>query len=125
MENELRGVANSKIDQNENFVLNPFQVLLKIFPYGVSVFLNFLVTLAISPALTMQVVSSYGPDTSWATTFYVPIVSFLLHDMLDYAGRAVAGLIKWPRLGKKGGFITLGMSALRIMFVPFLFLCNI
>ena len=64
MENELRGVANSKIDQNENFVLNPFQVLLKIFPYGVSVFLNFLVTLAISPALTMQVVSSYGPDTS-------------------------------------------------------------
>ena len=111
--------------ERNDFVLKPLYVLIQILPYGISIYLTFLVTICIYPAITMQIVSTSDVNTKWASTFYVPVVVFLLHDMSDYAGRAFAGLLKWPGPGKKGVYVVFVMALLRISFLPLILLCNI
>merc|ERR1719347_333167 len=105
--------------------VQPVSILLAISPYAVAVLLCFLVTLGCFPAITAQVVSTQEKGTVWRDTFMVPVACFLLFNIGDYVGRFLAGLIQWPRPGKWGGYITLGMSLARFVFIPLFLFCNI
>lgn len=105
--------------------VNPGRVLFMISPYAAAVLLCFLVTLGAFPAISMQVVSTMEPGTAWADTFYVPVACFLLFNIGDYVGRFLAGLIQWPRPGKLGGYIVLGLSLARFVFIPLFLICNV
>jgi len=130
-------IEDSKLLQKEGssripVKVNPGRVLIMISPYAAAVLLCFLVTLGTFPAITMQVVSTidiieeeYTFAGAWAKNFYVPVACFLLFNIGDYAGRFLAGLIQWPRPGKLGGYITLGMSLARFVFIPLFLMCNV
>jgi len=123
-------IEDSKLLQKEGssripVKVNPGRVLIMISPYAAAVLLCFLVTLGTFPAITMQVVSTMDPKSAWAQTFYVPVACFLLFNIGDYVGRFLAGLIQWPRPGKWGGYITLGMSLARFVFIPLFLMCNV
>jgi len=123
-------IEDSKLLQKEGssripVKVNPGRVLIMISPYAAAVLLCFLVTLGTFPAITMQVVSTMDPKSAWAKTFYVPVACFLLFNIGDYVGRFLAGLIQWPRPGKWGGYITLGMSLARFVFIPLFLMCNV
>jgi len=105
--------------------VNPLKVLIQVLPYGIAVFLTFLVTLGAFPAITAQVTSTLGPDSAWSNTFYVPVACFLLFNVGDYIGRVLAGLIQWPRPGKAGAYFTLLLSILRFVFIPLFLFCNL
>merc|ERR1719228_3071565 len=122
-------IEDSKLLQKEGssripVKVNPGRVLIMISPYAAAVLLCFLVTLGTFPAITMQVVSTMDPKSAWAKTFYVPVACFLLFNIGDYVGRFLAGLIQWPRPGKWGGYITLGMTLARFVFIPLFLMCN-
>ena len=53
------------------------------------------------------------PDSAWAKVFFVPVSCFLLFNIGDYIGRFLAGLVQWPRPGKVGSYVTLGLALLR------------
>jgi len=105
--------------------VNPGRVMLEILPYAIAVFLTFLVTLGAFPAITAQVVSTMDAETEWASKFYVPVACFLLFNIGDFIGRYLAGLVQWPRPGKVGAYITLGLSLARFAFLPLFLVCNI
>jgi len=105
--------------------VNPFTVLIQISPYAGAVFSCFLVTLGTFPAITAQVVSTMPPDSAWAKVFFVPVSCFLLFNIGDYIGRFLAGLVQWPRPGKVGSYVTLGLALLRFVFLPLFLYCNI
>eukprot|EP00096_Caligus_rogercresseyi_P002548 TRINITY_DN14718_c0_g1_i1.p1 TRINITY_DN14718_c0_g1~~TRINITY_DN14718_c0_g1_i1.p1 ORF type:complete len:434 (-),score=59.13 TRINITY_DN14718_c0_g1_i1:119-1420(-) len=110
---------------NTNELLYVFQ---KTWPWIVGIFINFLVTLSVFPALTSLVSSSEDPKnwTEWNTKYFIPVGCFLLFNIGDYVGRLLAGLIKWPNnASSQGSKIILGASILRIAFIPLFICCNI
>ena len=52
-------------------------------------------------------------NTRWASTFFVPVVCFLLFQVGDYIGRTLAGLVQLPKPSMTGSYVTLGLSILR------------
>ena len=103
--------------------------------------------------------STAGQDTLWGSKFYVPVACFLLFNIGDYVGRLLlhiclrvllspscffrflAGLVQWPKPGKLGSYITLGLSLaryapewflgryspifIRFVFIPLFLICNV
>merc|ERR1711936_726403 len=65
------------------------------------------------------------PDSASSKTFFVPVSCFLLFSVGDYIGRFLAGLVQWPKPSKVGSYVTLGLSMLRIVFIPLFLYCNI
>jgi len=130
---ETKQVEDSKLLQKDEkdgsphlpVKVNPGRVMLQILPYASAVLLTFLVTLSAFPAITMQVVSTAGHDTLWGSKFYVPVACFLLFNIGDYVGRFLAGLVQWPKPGKLGSYITLGLALARFVFIPLFLICNV
>jgi len=130
---ETKQVEDSKLLQKDEkdgsprlpIKVNPLRVMLQILPYASAVLLTFLVTLSAFPAITMQVVSTAGHDTLWGSKFYVPVACFLLFNIGDYVGRFLAGLVQWPKPGKLGSYITLGLALARFVFIPLFLICNV
>lgn len=106
--------------------VNPLKIFLRIFFYGISVFLIFTVTLACFPALTALVVSTnFGSGDPWSDIYFVPVTCLLLFNVGDYFGRLVAEFLRWPRPGKFGMFLIFALSIARIAFVPLFLFCNL
>ena len=83
--------------------------------------------MSVFPAITSQVVSTgSGPNgTEWNNKFFIPIGCFLLNHIGEFTGSTFAGFIKWPKNTAFGSFLTLGLSVLRLVFIPLLLFCNI
>ncbi|KAJ9581148.1 hypothetical protein L9F63_023675 [Diploptera punctata] len=97
-------------------------ILTKIWPYGFSVWMTFLVTLAMYPAVTVLINSQEkGNGNRWNDVYFVPVIGYLIFSTCDYMGRIFAGLLQRPR--SKGWAVVL-LSVLRVVFVPLLLLCN-
>lgn len=97
-----------------------FQVVLrKIWVYGLSEWMVFVVTLCIYPSVTVLVTSqNHGNGHPWngnqilifrffcvfelkpfsvADIYFVPVVNYLIFNSGDYLGRILAGMIEWVR----------------------------
>ncbi|KDR21110.1 equilibrative nucleoside transporter 1 [Zootermopsis nevadensis] len=97
-------------------------ILSKIWVYGFSVWMTFVVTLAIYPAVTVLVNSTgKGSRKPWNDMYFVPVVGYLIFSTCDYVGRILAGLLQRPR--NKSWVVAL-LSILRVVFIPLLLLCN-
>ena len=83
--------------------------------------------MSVFPAITSQVVSTgSGPNgTEWNNKFFIPIGCFLLNHIGEFTGSTTAGFIKWPKNTAFGSFLILGLSVLRLVFIPLLLFCNI
>lgn len=113
----------------------PWMVFRTISVYGISVFLIFTVTLACFPAITVLVKSSTLPhealkkdeeeDYPWGVKYFIPVCCFVLFNVGDWLGRFSAEMIQWPKPGRFGMFLVLGLSLARLAFIPLFLFCNI
>lgn len=97
-------------------------VLSKMWVYGFSEWLVFVITLAIYPAVTVLVVSeNKGSGHLWNDMYFVPVVNYLLFNSGDYLGRIFAGLFEKPR---DNPFLVAFLTIARILFLPLLAFCH-
>lgn len=60
--------------------------------YGATLLIDFTVTIAVYPGVTVLIESEgKGKGHSWNDIYFVPTVNYLLFNMGDYAGRLLAG----------------------------------
>ncbi|XP_076297363.1 equilibrative nucleoside transporter 1 [Lasioglossum baleicum] len=98
------------------------RIIKRIWPYGVSLFLVFFISLSVYPAVTVLVESQYkGRGYAWNDIYFVPVVTYLIFSMGDYVGRILAGILQWPR--NKPWYVMF-LSLTRAIFVPALMFCN-
>ena len=98
-------------------------VLAKIRTEAAAVFIIYLVTLGLFPAVTVLVESEGAAEGGvWATKYFVPVACFLLYNLGDYLGRLVAGSGLHPRLSSRAALL---LACVRAGLVPLLLVCNI
>ena len=98
-------------------------VLAKIRTEAATVFIIYLVTLGLFPAVTVLVESEGAAEGGvWATKYFVPVACFLLYNLGDYLGRLVAGSGLPPRLSSRAALL---LACVRAGLVPLLLVCNI
>ncbi|XP_077276238.1 equilibrative nucleoside transporter 1 isoform X2 [Temnothorax americanus] len=98
------------------------QILKRTWHYGVSIFLVFFITLAVYPAITVLVESEHkGKGNAWNDIYFVPVVTYLIFSIGDYAGRVLSGILQWPR---SKPWLVMFMSVARGIFIPALMFCN-
>ncbi|XP_076227200.1 equilibrative nucleoside transporter 1 isoform X2 [Nomia melanderi] len=79
------------------------RIIKRIWPYGVSVFLVFFITLSVYPGVTVLVESQYkGKGHAWNDVYFVPVVTYLIFSMGDYTGRILSGILQWVQKTNHG-----------------------
>uniref|UniRef100_A0A9J7ZDU0 Solute carrier family 29 member 2 n=1 Tax=Cyprinus carpio carpio TaxID=630221 RepID=A0A9J7ZDU0_CYPCA len=79
----------------------------------------FTVTLSVFPAVTVDVKTVYGGK--WER-YFIPVVCFLFFNLMDFIGRTVTLVSKWP--SKDSRLFPL-LVVCRVIFVPLLMMCNV
>ena len=103
--------------------MSTLAIIKRIWVWIVAVFICFLVTLCVFPAITVLVKSTTSGN-DWSDTYFLPVGCFLLFNIGDYLGRMAAGFLQWPKASHQGSFIILAMSVLRLAFIPLFLFCN-
>lgn len=71
-------------------------VLNKIWLYGFTEWMVFIVTISVYPSVTILVTSqSHGSGHAWNDLYFVPVTNYLIFNSGDYLGRLVAGMLEW------------------------------
>ncbi|XP_026071529.1 equilibrative nucleoside transporter 2 isoform X1 [Carassius auratus] len=95
------------------------EVFKKIWLMAFCVTFVFTVTLSVFPAVIVDVKTVYGGK--WER-YFIPIFCFLLFNVMDFTGRTVTILLKWP--SKDSRLFPL-LVVCRVVFVPLLMMCNV
>ena len=98
-------------------------IIKKTWMFNLSIFLVFFVTMGVYPAI-LRLAETTSSNQTWQKYFH-PVGVFLLYNCLDFTGRLLAALLKWPKATKTGGLCCLTITVLRISFIPLLMFCNI
>lgn len=87
-----RGASDAVAQVEPNFK----NVLNKIWLYGFTEWLVFVVTLSVYPAVTVLVNSeSHGNGHPWNDIYFIPVTNYLIFNSGDYLGRILAGMFEW------------------------------
>ncbi len=87
--------------------VEPLRIAGRLWVWILAVFVNFLVCLAVFPALTALVESTdrgRPGSTQWENKYFNPVGCFLLFNLGDYAGRCLASLVRWPGPTRAGAW---------------------
>lgn len=97
------------------------KVIKQIWPVMVAVFLVFMVTLCLFPAVVSQVRSTSDP----ASVLFVPL-AFLLFSVGDWLGKVMPQWFAFANKGSRArGIALLVAASLRLVFVPLLAMSNV
>ncbi|XP_044001864.1 equilibrative nucleoside transporter 3-like [Aphidius gifuensis] len=114
---------NNEVSFVEGHRVSFKKILIKIWPYGFSMFMVFFVSMSVYPAVTVLVESQdKGKHNPWNDVYFVPVVTFLVFSCGDYAGRLLSGFFLWP---KRKPWLVVLLSILRILFIPAFLFCNV
>jgi equilibrative nucleoside transporter 1/2/3 len=83
----------------------------------ISIFVNFLVTLALFPAMTSAIVST----KSDASNALFTTIHFLVFNLADWLGKSIPAFYN-PKISSKHLHL---LTFMRLIFIPLFFLCNI
>ena len=122
---ETSALLPDKSDTSELKTVSVTTVLEKIKVEAVTVFVIYIVTLGLFPAVLVLVESANINSSSsglWETKYFVPVACFLFYNFGDYLGRIITGLGLAPKICSKFALV---LSVVRIAFVPLMLLCNI
>jgi len=101
--------------------LSAFQVFMKIWKFCISSLITLLITLACFPAALSALRSTSTDTTSrWTTTYFSPVMIFLIFNIGDVLGRVTSSILPYPT--KR---LILPLSICRIVFIPLLYMCNL
>lgn len=111
--------------QHHHHKSNLLHIFARIWIWILAVFVCFLVTLAVFPAITVLVRStSYGQGNAWGDIYFIPVGCFLVFNIGDYMGRILASVVQWPKATNFGSLFILGLSLVRLAFIPLFLFCN-
>ncbi|XP_033734101.1 equilibrative nucleoside transporter 3-like [Pecten maximus] len=116
------GFASSSADSISQRSSYVFNVLRKIWPEALAVFITFSVSLSCFPAISSSITSLHKDSSDLTGKYFTVIVCFLLFNLGDCVGRVVGGQFQWPKISQPSLLVVL--SFLRVVFIPFLMLCN-
>ncbi|XP_073691686.1 equilibrative nucleoside transporter 2 [Garra rufa] len=120
---EVEGVKQAFITlPSENAPIQKSSVLevfKKIWVMAFCVTFVFVVTLSVFPAVTVDVRTVYGGKWEW---YFIPVCCFLMFNMMDWIGRSVTSVFKWP---SKESRLFPALVVCRVIFVPLLMTCNV
>ena len=90
--------ANNNEGSDETLISFPDFIKTTLWPYMLSVFLVFTVTLGLFPAVAAFVVSSnFDCHNEYYTKWFVPIWCFTLFNVGDTAGRILSAKCRYPK----------------------------
>ncbi|KAK6292157.1 hypothetical protein J4Q44_G00379420 [Coregonus suidteri] len=95
------------------------EVFKKIWVMAFCVVFVFTVTLAVFPAVTVDVKTMY--PGKWEP-YFISVCCFLIFNVCDWIGRTVTTLVQWP---PKESCLFPALVVSRMVFVPLLMLCNV
>ena len=102
-----------------------YQIICKIWPWIVTVFITFTVTLILFPSMAVLVESvDRGSGSAWSDVYFTPVACFLVFNVGDYLGRFLSTTVPWPKNPETGAFPMMVASILRIAFIPLFLFCN-
>ncbi|XP_068580982.1 equilibrative nucleoside transporter 3 [Cebidichthys violaceus] len=97
-------------------------ILRKTWVLGVSVFYVFCVSIMVFPAVSSGIQSvNKDSGSPWATTYFVPLTSFLLYNVADFCGRQATAWLQVP--GPTSRVLPV-LVLCRSVMVPLLMFCN-
>ncbi|XP_063676956.1 equilibrative nucleoside transporter 3-like [Bolinopsis microptera] len=101
--------------------LSACQVFMNIWKFCISSLITLSITLACFPAALSALRSTSTDTTSrWTTTYFSPVMIFLIFNIGDVLGRVTSSLLPYPT--KR---LILPISVCRIVFIPLLYMCNL
>ncbi|XP_072105099.1 equilibrative nucleoside transporter 1-like isoform X2 [Mobula birostris] len=121
--NERRSSANLMethiVEKDEE--LSVINILRKIWPSALLVWLVFAVTISVFPSVTVDAKSTISADGLWGV-YFIPISCFLMFNVFDWLGRSLTAVCMWPRKDSKWlpAFVIS-----RLVFIPLFMLCNV
>lgn len=93
---------NSRLQlQRQPSMMEPVfrDVMNKMWLYGFTEWLVFVVTLSVYPSVTVLINSEgRGNGHPWNDVYFIPVTNYLIFNSGDYLGRILAGLIEWVKL---------------------------
>ncbi|XP_034934668.1 equilibrative nucleoside transporter 3 [Chelonus insularis] len=114
--------VNAEVSFVDRHRVSYTRILKRVWPYGLSMFLVFFVSIAVYPAITVLVESQdKGKGYAWNDIYFVPVVTYLTFSCGDYIGRLLSGIFLWP---KKKPYLVVILSLLRGLFIPAFLFCN-
>lgn len=97
-------------------------ILRKTWALGLSVFYVFFVSILVFPALSSGIQSvDRDSGSPWTTTYFTPLVAFLIYNMADFCGRQATAWLQAPGPTSKALPV---LVLLRSVLVPLLVFCN-
>ena len=124
--NRLSFVKNNTVEKEEEVEedtgkLSAFQLFMKIWKYCTAQLLTLLITLACFPAAMSSLKStSSDTDSPWTTTYFLPVMTFLIYNIGDVLGRVTSSLLPYP---SKRFILPIAIS--RVIFIPLIYMCNL
>uniref|UniRef100_A0AAZ3RV08 Solute carrier family 29 member 2 n=1 Tax=Oncorhynchus tshawytscha TaxID=74940 RepID=A0AAZ3RV08_ONCTS len=115
----VSGSALRTWTKNFHHIVYLVPVSLQIWVMAFCVVFVFTVTLAVFPAITVDVKTIY--PGKWES-YFISVCCFLIFNVCDWIGRTVTTLFQWPPKESRL-FPVLVVS--RVVFVPLLMLCNV
>ncbi|XP_050478030.1 equilibrative nucleoside transporter 3 [Bombus huntii] len=107
---------------SQGTTISYMRIIKRIWHYGINVFLVFLISFSVYPALTVLVESQYkGKGYVWNDIYFVPVVTYLIFSCGDYTGRILSGIFQWPKNKPRQ---VVFLSLMRVIFVPAFIFCN-
>jgi len=111
--------------QNSVSQMTTFQIVCKIWPWIVTTFVTFTVTLILFPSVCVLVESvGKGQGNAWNDVYFIPVACFLVYNLGDYIGRVLSTALPWPKNPEAGAYPMLMASIARIAFIPLFLFCN-
>jgi len=130
--------------------MSTWAIVKRIWIWILAVFVCFFGTLIVFPAITVLVKSTGSakngttvfqateqgspngttvfqatePKNTWSDTYFIPVGCFLLFNVGDFVGRTLAGVIKINWATHFGSVCLLGLSLVKLAFVPLFLFCN-
>jgi len=105
--------------------MSTFQIVCKIWPWIITIFATFTVTLVLFPSVTVLVESvGKGQGNAWNDVYFTPVACFLVYNLGDYIGRVMSTTLPWPKDPNAGSYPMMIASVLRIAFIPLFLFCN-
>ncbi|MED6244268.1 hypothetical protein ATANTOWER_001851 [Ataeniobius toweri] len=89
---------------------------------GLCVFYVFFVSITVFPAVSSGIQSvNLDSGSPWATTYFVPLTSFLLYNVADFCGRQATA---WVQIPGPTSRVLPALVLCRSVMVPLLMFCN-
>ncbi|KAF7994488.1 hypothetical protein HCN44_003960 [Aphidius gifuensis] len=106
---------------SDNNSVSYIKIIVKIWPYGLSIFLTFFITYLVYPGVNSLVKSESSSTSEWSDKYFVPVATFLTFSIGDYFGCLYSRYSSWLK-GKP--WLLLSISTARFIFIPIFFVCN-